>query len=115
MTPPPLFSSISPPQSVGGSAKEVMEEKHGKFAKRINSAEIPNYDKPMAVPYHRGYAYQTAKRGGGVTQLFSLVSHTKQIISAMPKYDKPMTVSYPATTARRAGNAYHGRTKEVVR
>ncbi len=37
----PLFSVLSrhaPPQSIGGSAKEAMAEKHGKFAKRINSA-----------------------------------------------------------------------------
>ncbi|MBU2530269.1 MAG: hypothetical protein KKD35_04430, partial [Elusimicrobia bacterium] len=61
MTPPPLLS---------GHAK------HGKFAEQISSAEMPNCDKPMAVPhcphgvdfgeiwrgYHRGYAYQAAKR-----------------------------------------------------
>ncbi|MBU2529721.1 MAG: hypothetical protein KKD35_01675 [Elusimicrobia bacterium] len=46
MTPPPLLSRHA---------------KHGKFTKRINSAEMPNCDKAMPGVVSRGYAHQTTK------------------------------------------------------
>ena len=55
VTPPPLLSCHAPPQSIGGSAKEAMAEKHGKFASQIISAFTRKYD----------------KRGGGVIFVLS--------------------------------------------
>ncbi|MBU2530280.1 MAG: MATE family efflux transporter [Elusimicrobia bacterium] len=57
ITPPPLF---------------LNHAEHGKFVNRIISVFMPKHDKPMAVPYHRGYAYQAAKRGGGVREMLSI-------------------------------------------
>ena len=71
MTPPPLLSRHAPPQSIGGSAKEAMAEKHGKFVKRITlplaySQKGESHDSQAGGRVNSAFMPNCKKKGGGM-------------------------------------------------